>query len=1084
MLVVAVIGSLACQAQKKDIEKVASPAFDASKEAFIIDELYTRVIAENDGTAVREQKTVVHILADAGVKQFAILNFSYTSANETVAFDYVRVRKPDGTIVNTPDYNIQDMPADVMRVAPMYSDIHEKHVTVKGLGVGDTLEYLVRSQIVKPEIPGQFWLDYSFSNDDIVRDERLELNLPRAKRITLSNPNLKPEMKDEGDRKIYRWSSSNLVRREKDSRTSAKLSADKTSVAVTTFSSWEEVGQLYRSLQQEQVKATPAIQSKAVELTKGLTTDDEKIRAIYSYVALHIHYVSLSFGIGRYQPHPAEEVLGNEYGDCKDKHTLLASLLKSAGYEAWPALLNSSRKIDKEAPSISHFDHVITVVPRGDKLLWLDTTPEVAPFGLILPNLRDKDVLVVPVSKPAFLTKTPADPPLVSSQTFTVEGNLTSDGTFSAHIEQTYRGDSEVVLRSAFRQVPQAQWKDLMQNFSYRNGYAGDVSSVTASAVDDTNQPFRVSYEYLRKKYGDWENRRITPPLPPIGIEVANDADEKVPDEPLVLGAPGEVVYRSKVTLPAGCSIKPPKNVDLVLPFAEYHTTQSFDNGVFTSIRRFVIKNKEVPLSDWEEYRKFRKEVADDEWQFIPIDGLSASSNTGSSDRTDAGDNEEIRSIFTKGTGAIQRRDVRGAQEAFERVLQKNPNYPGANFNLALALATEGKTDEALSHFRREQEISPSDSRAFAAVASLLVFAHRNDEAINEYRKLLRVDPRNIDAALQLGQLLSDQEKFVEAAATLEQAVKASPESPSLHFALASAYLKAGQKQEGVAELREAVEGKYASKEMDPSTLNQAAYALAESNTELDLAKRYAEKAVAELEVRSATHHDDDGIALPLAAKISAAWDTLGWVYFQLGDLPHAESYVRASWLLSQRQTVGYHLGQIYERQGRKTEAAHTYQLAMSTQPQMPQMLSRAGVKAYQNEQNQIRARYENIAGKSRPIEIKRLPNGEWTLTPQEELGRMRKIRVTSPNAPSVVADVSIVFSPAKVIAVRYDDDDAVKQIIGRLENAKYNVAFPTGSAATLVRRATVVCTKGSGCDVVLHPAESDNASGFSPSNP
>jgi transglutaminase-like putative cysteine protease len=58
-------------------------------------------------------------------------------------------------------------------------------------------------------------------------------------------------------------------------------------------------------------------------LTKGLSDDDAKLRAIYSYVSLHYRYVAISFGIGRYQPHAAGEILGNQYGDCKDKHTLL-----------------------------------------------------------------------------------------------------------------------------------------------------------------------------------------------------------------------------------------------------------------------------------------------------------------------------------------------------------------------------------------------------------------------------------------------------------------------------------------------------------------------------------------------------------------------------------------------------------------------------------------------------------------------------------------------------------------------------------------------------------------------------------------
>ena len=137
--------------QAKAVEKPASPQ-DFSKEAYTIERYNTRMIAENDGTGTRETTAEVKMLADAGVKAFAVLNFTYTSANEVVEFDYVRVRKPDGTVVKTPDYNIQDMPGEVTRTAPLYSDIHEKHVAVKGLNVGDVLEYLVRFRVVKPEV--------------------------------------------------------------------------------------------------------------------------------------------------------------------------------------------------------------------------------------------------------------------------------------------------------------------------------------------------------------------------------------------------------------------------------------------------------------------------------------------------------------------------------------------------------------------------------------------------------------------------------------------------------------------------------------------------------------------------------------------------------------------------------------------------------------------------------------------------------------------------------------------------------------------------------------------------------------------
>src|SRR5579871_1022089 len=355
----------------------ASAAPDFSKEAYVIEKMRTLLTEEADGTGTRERTAEIKMVAEAGVKAFAVLNFTYTSANETVDVDYVRVRKPDGTIVKTPDYNIQDMPAEVSRTAPMYSDIHEKHIAVKGLGVGDVLEYLIRYRVLKAEIPGQFWYEDFFLKDAIVKDQTLELNVPAEKYIKVVSPDLKPVVKDAGARRIYTWTHSNLIVKEKDPTEIPRRIPPNPSVQITTFASWEDIGRWYGGLQKDPLEVTAAIQAKAAELTKGLKTDDEKIHALYNFVALKFHYIGLDFGIGRYQPHPADDVLGNGYGDCKDKHTLLAALLKASGIEAWPALIHVSRELDPDVPSPAQFNHVITVVPRAGKYIWLDTTPEV-----------------------------------------------------------------------------------------------------------------------------------------------------------------------------------------------------------------------------------------------------------------------------------------------------------------------------------------------------------------------------------------------------------------------------------------------------------------------------------------------------------------------------------------------------------------------------------------------------------------------------------------------------------------------------------------------------------------------------------
>jgi hypothetical protein len=595
---------------------------DISKEALVVDKLYTRIRMEADGTGTRQTTARTRILADSGVKQMAVLTFTYTASNQQVDIGYVRVIKPDATVVVTPDYNVQDMPADVTRAAPMYSDIHQKHVAVKGLGVGDTLEYQVTLRTLKPEVPGHFWLEYSFEKNLIILDEQLDLDLPAEKTITVASADLQPTITTATGRKLYHWANSNLARPDPDAPPKS-LKHWKPSVQVTTFSSWEQVGAWYQSLQREPLTVTPAIQAKAAALTKGLTSDEDKVRAIFNDVALHIHYVGLEFGIGRYQPHAADDVLSNEYGECKDKHTLLASLLKSAGIEAWPALISSGRELDAATPSPAQFDHVITLVPLAGKLLWMDSTEEVAPIGVLIGTLRDKQALAIPDGKPAYLERTPAELPFVQSAHIQIEGKLSEQGVFTGHIAQSYYGDGELLLRATFRRVPRSQWKELLQGISRSQSFGGEVSNPEVSEVEQIGQPFRFSFDYTREKYYQWNDRDtshwIGPPMPPMGGELAPGIKQKQTADDPELGSPGESDYQSAIQLPKDWTTIPPKGVDLKEDWAEYHSSYSLRGGTLTAERRLIVKKTKVSLDQWEKYLAFRRGMYDDESSQILI---------------------------------------------------------------------------------------------------------------------------------------------------------------------------------------------------------------------------------------------------------------------------------------------------------------------------------------------------------------------------------------------------------------------------------------------------------------------------------
>src|SRR5208337_1974281 len=98
---------------------------DYSKEAFIIEKLRTVATFESDGTSSRTTTSEVRVQSEAGVQNWGVLSAGYSSANERVEIGFVRVRKANGTVVETPADSVQDVTSEIIRVAPMYSDYHE-----------------------------------------------------------------------------------------------------------------------------------------------------------------------------------------------------------------------------------------------------------------------------------------------------------------------------------------------------------------------------------------------------------------------------------------------------------------------------------------------------------------------------------------------------------------------------------------------------------------------------------------------------------------------------------------------------------------------------------------------------------------------------------------------------------------------------------------------------------------------------------------------------------------------------------------------------------------------------------------------
>ena len=1036
-------------AQAPSPSKPVVVAPDYSHESVVIEKFDTVYRYAADGTGDKEVSAVLSLHDEAAVKNWSVISFSFASSAEHVDIRYVRVRHADGSVVETPAADAQEQPASVTREAPFYSDLKEEQIPIRSLRAGDHLEYDIRIVRTHPEAPGHFWGSDSFytvSSGTVVLEQSMELRVPSATYLQVWSPRYKPVITDATGEKVYRWESSQTIPvagKDKD----ALLRMDKEAIAEeeprlphlawSNFHSWQEVGAWYRKMEGDRIVPDDEVRSRVTELTAGKTTQEEKARAIYGFVGPQVRYIGVAFGVGRYQPHQASEVLQNQYGDCKDKHTLQSAMLSVAGISSDAALIGADEPFTPDLPSPGWFNHVITLAHIDGKPVWLDATAEVAPFQLLLPTIRGKQALVVPATGDAYLATTPKDPPFPLTTEFDADGTLDDQGTSHSHMVLTLRGDVEVIFRQAARSVSPAQWDQLMQNISYSMSYAGKVTNAEFARPEITAEPFRVTYDYEREKAGDWDNLRIIPQFPPIGLGPVDEKD--LPILPIPLGVASVQIAHAVMKLPTGWSAELPPDVHAKSTFATLDKTYKFENGTLTVDRRIVVLQEKIPADDWRLYQKWYKDAGADGETYVQLTRSGAAHAA-----VAAPYNDEAANLINEAVQLEQSHSWDDAVRKLDAAKALNPHQAYLWSHYAFIASMYGKTNEALDDFKLEIADHPAEDGPYCGMAQLQRQQHKNKEAEQTLHTLLVQFPGDVEATQMLASILFSDKDFAGAEAALRTSLTLNPKNDDLKLQLGDTLLQDGKPAEAQPLLSDIVNDS-----TDTNQLNNAAYEMANASLDLPLAEKGIRHALDLLDNQTATNDSADGniARLRRASLLIATWDSLGWVLYREGKLQQAEPWVRASWRNSQVMETGYHLGVILQDETHAAEAADVFQLAAS--------LGNGSAKV----RKQIDDRQSTLKKSGFKGSVK---------DPKAQLQSDRTFAVPRGGSTLVGGGTfDLAISPQGTVSATFiSGDPAMKVFEHPLQSIDFKTGIPAESHTTLDRRGVLSCHTA--CEIVL----------------
>ncbi len=396
---------------------------------------------------------------------------------------------------------------------------------------------------------------------------------------------------------------------------------------------WRAFGLWEDQLEAHRPDPTPEIAAKAQELAAGAPDLYTKLSRITAYIQKNIRYFIIVKGIGGWQAHYAADIYRNRYGDCKDKTTLLISMLQAIGIRAYYLHVNSERGvINPDAPSLIG-NHMISAIelpdgesdPRlmarvkaasGKILLIFDPTDEETPVGLIRGNLQgaygniangaDSQVLRMPVL-----------PPETGGLSRKGSFTLAADGSLAGDIDDVFNGVDAAHERGILKERDAKEVHNLLEEGLSAELPGLDFKGYEFHDSGDLEKPVGLDLHLSAASYA-----HLAGPLLLLRPRVMGTNAHPLPDlmesktrkYPIEIGHPGFWHSSYDITLPAGYVVdETPDPVDVDTDFASYHASATAKGNVLHYEMVYTVRQVEIPADRAADFRKFELAILSDE---------------------------------------------------------------------------------------------------------------------------------------------------------------------------------------------------------------------------------------------------------------------------------------------------------------------------------------------------------------------------------------------------------------------------------------------------------------------------------------
>jgi hypothetical protein len=323
---------------------------------------------------------------------------------------------------------------------------------------GDTVEVAIRTWTGGPVggrgDPPFFFLDYagSLATHPLLYNE-VDVESPPETPIYVGVANGAADTRDESERNgrhVVRlvWQKPVAIQ---DEPLAPPLTETVPVIVASTFKDWSAFRAWYAEAVRGFTNPDAEVKALAAKLTKGQTSREDKLRAIFDFVADDIRYVNYVSGEW-WLPNRPQQLLARREGDCDDKALLLITLLRAVGIEAQEVMVqtrmtNEPSVLRAKGAAIPLFDHGIAFLPGPGGGTYLDATSPQSRLGP-LPSMDARAVALRMDTGPAEIVQLPASTPDAHGSEVTWNVTLHANGDADLSAEERATGDGAFWLRT------------------------------------------------------------------------------------------------------------------------------------------------------------------------------------------------------------------------------------------------------------------------------------------------------------------------------------------------------------------------------------------------------------------------------------------------------------------------------------------------------------------------------------------------------------------------------------------------------------------------------------------------------------